>query len=189
MSSKAPKQKITATEVAATEVKDKQWQEYLDMKPLQDKAISMMTKDRLNTNGSVKINTSDSQIATEKIATSAGIKQLASGNLDGAIDANVELATGEAADSASKAFADQSDYLTGVDNVVAMGQGQEQQATLGQLEQARRAEQLAGNRIVRKEQTSAANFQAAGQLAGLGLGAFASKKAPVMGPKPGHTEY
>ena len=196
MGSKTPKQEITQTEVVSTEIRDRQWQEYLDLKPIQDEYMSRATGytydssgnrqitegGRLNADGSVKTNTAASQMATESAATDLGLQQFATGNIDEAIDDNVALATGEAQDSATIAFQDQSDYLTGIDNVAAMGRGMETEATMGQLQQAGTASQLAAQRARELQASRTANRQAAGQLAGLGLGAYSQSQVGQQPP-------
>ena len=198
MGSDAPKQEITESERASAEIRDRQWQEYLEQKPIQDEYMAQATGytydssgnrqivegGRLNADGSVKINTSASQMATEAAATDIGLQQFATGNIDEAIDDNVALATGEAQDSTTKAFQDQSDYLTGIDNVAAMGQGMEAEATSGQLEQAGIAAQNAASRAQELQANRTANRAAAGTLAGLGLGAYYQNQNTAPAPTP-----
>lgn len=203
MGSSTPKQQVTESERVSMEVRDKQWDEYLERKPIQDEYMKKATGytydalgrktiaegGRLNADGSVKTNTAASQMATESAATDIGLQQFATGNIDEAIDDNVELATGEAQDSATIAFQDQSDYLTGIDNVAAMGQGMETQATMGQLQQAGTANQLAGQRARDLQTKRTANRQAVGQLAGLGLGAYSQAQAGNPGTTNGLQDY
>ena len=188
----AQKQQITESEIASAENRDRQWEEYLKTRPIQDeymrKATGMVSDGNgglkvgtnqsvLNPDGSVMINTSSSQMATEQAATQMTLQQYASGNIDQAIDDNVELATGEANDSATSAFQQQSNYLQGIDNVALMGQGEETELTVGQLDQAAQDNQSAAARAQSINERRAANRQAAGQLAGAGLGAYSQYNA------------
>jgi hypothetical protein len=176
MGGDAPQQETTESEIALAEIRDEQWQQYLEDRPVQDAYIKQAVTDRLNPDGSVKTNTSAQQLATESASTDMMLSQYGQGNVDQAIDDRVALATGEAEDASEKAFQDQSDYLTGLDNVAAMGQGQEMELVEGQTSLAARANQNATTRAQEIAATRAGNAEAVGSLAGIGLGAYVGSR-------------
>lgn len=107
--------------------------------------------------------------AQQQVVMDAARGDLASGGSKRALEDMAVISASQGADSASRAvFEADSQHALGLQNVVAMGSGQEQTAMAGLGDTSRLASEQARNNAQAASQRKAANMKAIGQFAEIG---------------------
>lgn len=170
----APQQKETEQERALAEVANEQWQRY---KQVGVPAREQFFK-RVDDSGTEAANTFARGTAASATAAKYGDAGLKTVKPAGQFGLALARAKDTADNTIGASLSQEDAHAGGLQNIVAMGQGQATQATAGLSDLAQAAQQKATMDVTNQYNNRAGNMAAAGTLAGaVGQGYFGDKKA------------